>query len=234
MEMEPKRIIRKYHFLLQSILIILNTIMLMRVVFTFTFHRIITHETIWSFILSSFYLIFIFLSDASLFLFNSTKLEKFNSFIRNSYSVIAYSYCYSITIEFWLILFFGLTFGKNPFAGKRVVTRTIFLEALYLHLGITIVMAIDLIFTGRKIENKNRNNKILLVINVIYLCYSIVVLCANYVFFMPAYPFMENAGVGLMILIFVVSFILINSCFYLHLFFVRKLNGEKPIEKKNI
>ena len=233
MEIEPKRIIKKYPFLFQSILIIFNTLMLMRVVFTFTFHRIITHETIWSFILSSFYLIFIFISDANLFLFNSTKLEKFNSFIRNSYSIIAYSYCYSITIEFWLILFCGLTFGKNPFAGKKVVTRTIFLEALYLHLGITIVMAIDLILNERKIE-KNRNNKILLVINLIYFCYSIVVLCANYVFFMPAYPFMENAGAGLMALIFVVSFILINSCFYLHLFLVRKLYGEKQIQKKNI
>jgi hypothetical protein len=216
MEIKPKRIIKKYPFLFQSILIIFNTLMLMRVVFTFTFHRIITHETIWSFILSSFYLIFIFISDANLFLFNSTKLEKFNSFIRNSYSIIAYSYCYSITIEFWLILFCGITFGKNPFAGKKVVTRTIVLESLYLHLGITIVMVIDLIFTERKIENKNWNNKILLVINLIYFCYSIVVLCANYVFFMPAYPFMENAGAGLMILIFGISFILINSCFYLH------------------
>ena len=233
MEIEPKRIIKKYPFLFQSILITFNTLMLMRVVFTFTFHRIITHETIWSFILSSFYLIFIFISDANLFLFNSTKLEKFNSFIRNSYSIIAYSYCYSITIEFWLILFCGLTFGKNPFAGKKVVTRTIFLEALYLHLGITIVMAIDLILNERKIE-KNRNNKILLVINLIYFCYSIVVLCANYVFFMPAYPFMENAGAGLMILIFGISFILINSCFYIHLFFVRNLYGEKQIQKKNI
>ena len=233
MEIEPKRVIKKYPFLFQSILIIFNTLMIMRVVFTFTFHRIITHETIWSFILSSFYLIFIFISDANLFLFNSIKLEKFNYFIRNTDSIIAYSYCYSITIEFWLILFCGLTFGKNPFAGKKVVTRTIFLEALYLHLGITIVMAIDLILNERKIE-KNRNNKILLVINLIYFCYSIVVLCANYVFFMPAYPFMENAGAGLMILIFVASFILINSCFYLHLFLVRKLYGEKQIQKKSI
>ena len=172
-----------------------------------------------------FYIIFI--------LFNSTKLENFNSFIRNSYSIIAYSYCYSITIEFWLILFCGLAFGKNPFAGKKVVTRAIFLEALYLHLGITIVMVIDLILNERKIE-KNKNNKILLVINLIYFCYSIVVLCANYVFFMPAYPFMENAGAGLMILIFVISFVLINSCFYIHLFLVRKLYGEKQIQKKNI
>ena len=227
---EVKREIKRPNFILISIITILNTLMLIRVISTFHFHRIVTHETIWSFFLSSFYLIFIFICDSNLYLFNSTKLEKFNSFIRNSYSIIAYSFCYSITIEFWSILFFGLKFGKNPFSEKKSVPLPFFLEALYLHFGITIIMLIDLFLTKRKIENK----RILLIINIIYLCYSIVVLVTNYIFFMPAYPFMKNAGVELMILIFIISLILINSCYFLHLFLVLKLNNEKNIYNKKI
>ena len=226
---EPKRVIKTPTFIIISFLSILNTLMLLRVIFTFTFHRIITHETIWSFMLSSLYLIFIFISDANLYLFNSTKLEKFNSIIRNSYSIIAYSYCYSITIEFWSILFCGLAFGKNPFSEKKSVSIKLLLETIYLHLGITFILMTDLIMTKR--ESETKNNKILLIINFIYLCYSIVVLLANYVFWMPAYPFMKNAGVGIMVFIFIFSFVLVNGCYYLHLFLVKLINGKKGIKK---
>ena len=220
-----KRTIKKSHFFLISTFSILNTLMLLRVIFTFSFHRIITHETIWSFILSSIYLICIFITDTNMHLFNSAKLEPFNFFIRNTYSIIAYSYCYSITIEFWLILFFGLSFGKNPFSEKKVVPISLILETLYLHLGITIIMIIDLILTKRRINKNNKN--ILLIINIIYILYSIVVLFANYVFLKPAYPFMKNSGIGLILVIFIISFILINACYFLHLFLVQKINNEK-------
>ena len=227
---EVKRTIKKSNFILISIMTILNTLMLFRVIFYFSVHRIVTHETIWSFFLSSFYLICIFISDSNLYLFKSTKLEKFNSYIRNSYSIIAYSYCYSITIEFWSILFFGLAFGKNPFSEKKSVPLKLFLESLHLHFGITIIMISDLFFTKRKIENKG----ILGIINFIYFCYSIVVLITNYVFFKPAYQFMKNAGPGFILLIFIISFILINSCYFLHLFLVLKINQEKKIYLKKI
>ena len=181
------------------------------------------------FFFSSIYLICIFISDINLYLFNSTKLEKFNDFIRNTYSIISYSYCYSITIEFWLILFIGLSFGKNPFSEKKTIPIIKILESLYLHLGITIIMIIDLVLTKRKINN---NKNILVINNIIYFLYSVIVLLANYVFLMPAYPFMKNAGIVLMVLIFVVSFILINGSYYLHLFLIKIINEEKIRKKK--
>ena len=227
-EILKKREIKSSYFIFFSILFIINTLMLLHVISSFPFHRIFTHETIWSYILSSLYLFCIYFSDINLFLFNSTKLEDFNSYIRNSYSIISYSYCYSITIEFWLILFFGLAFGKNPFTENNEISFKMFLEALYLHLGITIIMIIDLIFTKRKIILKN--HKILFKINLIFFCYSIVVLISNYIFLMPAYPFMKNAGIGLMIFIFIISFALINICYYIHLFLVNKINKEKIID----
>ena len=90
-------------------------------------------------------------------------------------------------------------------------------------------MIIDLFLTKRRINN---NKTILLINNIIYFAYSIVVLFANYVFYMPAYPFMRNARIGLMIIVFIVSFIIINSSYFLHLFLVKKINEEK-IKKIN-
>ena len=190
-EILMKREIKSSYFILLSLLFFLNLLMLIHVITSFPFHRIITHETIWSYMLSSLYLFCIYFSDFNLYLFNSTRFENFNSNIRNSYSIISYSYCYSITIEFWLILFFGLIFGKNPFTENNEVSLKMFLEAIYLHLGITIIMIIDLIFTKRKI--KLRNHKILFKIKVIYFCYCIVVLFSNYLFLKSVYPFMKNA-----------------------------------------
>ena len=118
-----KREVNPIYFSLLSLITIINTFMFLRVIITFSFHRLFTHETLWSFYLSSFYIISIFISDANLYLFKSSSFEKYNSFIRNYFSVIAYSYCYTITIEFWAILFIGFAFGKNAFSEKKIYQR---------------------------------------------------------------------------------------------------------------
>ena len=80
-EILMKREIKSSYFILLSILFILNLLMLIHVITSFPFHRIITHETILSYILSSLYLFCIYFSDANLYLFNSTKLEDLNLYI---------------------------------------------------------------------------------------------------------------------------------------------------------
>ena len=195
--------------------------MLSMALFTFTYHRLITHETLWSFILSSSYLISIFIIDTSLYVFNSTKIEKFNSYIRNTYSVIVYSFCYAITIEFWLILSCGLLFGKNPFSDTKKISTGRLLESLYLHLGITIIMILDLFFSERKVDLNKKNLKI---INFIFMCYSVVVLITNYVLIAPAYPFMKDASATLIVAVFVLSFAILNGSYFIHIFLIRKIN----------
>ena len=226
-----KREVNPIYFSLLSLITIINTFMFLRVIITFSFHRLFTHETLWSFYLSSFYIISIFISDANLYLFKSSSFEKYNSFIRNYFSVIAYSYCYTITIEFWAILFIGFAFGKNAFSEKKNISKTALYDTLYLHFIISIIMIIDLLCSKRKyIENKALS----FIINLIFFWYCVVVLCTNYVYFMPAYPFMKDAGVMVMVITFIFSLFLVNASYYLHLFLVKIINKEEEIVLKKI
>jgi len=227
-----KREVNPIYYSLLSILTLINTLMLLRVLIYFPYHRLITHETLWSFYLSTIYLYSIFISDTKLFLFKSTSLEKFNSFIRNYFSVIAYSYCYTITIEFWAILFTGMTFGINPFLEEKTVSKEVLYDALYLHLAICLIIVIDLFCTKRKLVE----NKILLfIINLIFFCYCIVVLWTNYVLLRPAYPFMKDAGIIVMLIAFIISLFFVNLCYYLHLYLVKIINkDDEKIQKKII
>ena len=227
-----KREVNPIYYSLLSILTLINTLMLLRVLIYFPYHRLITHETLWSFYLSTIYLYSIFISDTNLFLFKSTSLEKFNSFIRNYFSVIAYPYCYTITIEFWAILFTGMTFGINPFLEEKTVSKEVLYDALYLHLAICLIIVIDLFGTKRKLVE----NKILLfIINFIFFCYCIVVLWTNYVLLRPAYPFMKDAGIIVMLIAFIISLFFVNLCYYLHLYLVKIINkDDEKIQKKII
>ena len=227
-----KREVNPIYYSLLSILTLINTLMLLRVVIYFPYHRLITHETLWSFYLSTIYLYSIFISDTNLFLFKSTSLEKFNSFIRNYFSVIAYPYCYTITIEFWAILFTGMTFGINPFLEEKTVSKEVLYDALYLHLAICLIIVVDLFCTKRKLVE----NKILLfIINFIFFCYCIVVLWTNYVLLRPAYPFVKEAGIIVMLIAFIISLFFVNLCYYLHLYLVKIINkDDEKIQKKII
>ena len=227
-----KREISPIYFCFLSLVTFINTLMLVKYLFTLPFHRLFTHETFWSFYLSSIYLIAIFILDSNLFIFKSSSLEKYNAFIRNYFSVVAYSYCYTITLEFWLILFFGLSFGQNPFSEVKTISNKVLFDTLYLHLIITIIMLFDLFCTKRKFV---KNKTLSFIINFIFFWYCVVVLCTNYIYFKPAYPFMKDAGVMLMVCTFIISLVLVNLSYYLHLFLVRKINKEdKTILKKII
>ena len=94
-------------------------------------------------------------------------------------------------------------------------------DTLYLHLIITIIMIIDLLCSKRKYI---KNKALSFIINLIFFWYCVVVLCTNYVYFMPAYSFMKDAGV--MVITFIFSLFLVNASYYLHLFLVKIINKE--------
>ena len=226
-----KREISPIYFGFLSIFAIINTIMLVRFLMSIPLYKILVQETLWSFFLSSIYITSIFISDANLFLFKSTSLEKFNSFIRNYYSVIVYPYNYNITLEYWLILIVGLILGNNPFYEKGEVTTIIILESLYLHLAVFVILIIDLLCTKRKVSN---SKTLSLIINFIFFSYGVTILSSTYIFNMPAYPFMKDAGVSLIVIVFIMSLALINLCHYFHIFLVRKINRDYEISIKKI
>jgi hypothetical protein len=85
-------------------------------------------------------------------------------------------------------------------------------------------MICDLICIGRKYV---KHNSLSLIINFIFFWYCVVVLYTNYVNFKPAYPFMKDAGVILMAIVFIISLVLINLSYYLQLFLVKMINNNK-------
>ena len=210
-----------------TILTLINFTEVMKMLLYFPWFRIISHLTIWSFILSSIYLILIFITDINFYLFKSTKLEKLNSLMRNYFSQIAYPFCYLITFEFWLFLILGLLVtNKNPFKdeGKKI-TRSFIYDVLYLHFGITIVMIIHLFLTKR--ENIKINKKMIVVNNIIMFLYVIDVIIWNYVIKRHAYPFMKSAGVGLIVGVTVFTFAVLNLFYFIHIKIIDVLNNKK-------
>ena len=226
-----RREINPIYFTFLSIFNLINTFMFLRAILTFPYHRLFTHETLWSFLLSTIYVTSIFISDANIYLFKSYSLEKYNAFIRNYFSVVAYAYCYTITIEFWIILFIGLAFGKNPFSDQKNLPKSVLFDSFYLHLGIFIIMIYDLICTKRKYV---KNNTLSFTINFIFFWYCIAVLSSNYIFFIPAYPFMKDAGVIIMSIVFVASLASVNLSYYCHLYLVKKINKDDDVIQRKI
>ena len=92
-------------------------------------------------------------------------------------------------------------------------------------------MILDLICSKRKLV---KNKTLIFIINFIFFWYCVVVLCTNYVLFRPAYPFMKDAGVILMVAIFIISLTLVNLSYYLHLLLVKIMNIEHEETLKKI
>jgi hypothetical protein len=135
------RTIKKSNYYLMLVLIFFQLLFLIYTFKTIPFSFIIHHMTNWSFLMSSIYLFLILIFDTNLYIFSSGTFESINFFIRNSYSKIAFPYCFMITIAYWLFLIFGLFFNINMYSKsrpKRVLFR-VFINT-YLHLGITLIM----------------------------------------------------------------------------------------------
>ena len=213
--------------LFSVILTLINFTEVMKMVLYFSWFRILSHLTIWSFILSSTYLILTLITDINFYLFKSTKLEKFNSFLRNHFSQIAYPFCYLITFEFWFFLFLGLLIAnKNPFTeGNKKITGSFLYDVFYLHFGITIIMILHLFVTKR--ENIKISNNTIIANNLILFFYVADVIIWNYVIKRHAYPFMKSAGVGFIIGLIIFTFVFLNIFHFIHIKVINAINNKK-------
>ena len=208
--------IRKYKKVNYSIMLILNLFQLGTIIwfsYVLSFFSIYIHLTNWSFLLSSIYLFLAIICDTTKILFSSKKLEKLNYFIRQSFSKISYPYCFTITIGFWSIKLIGLIFDTVTFTktGAKISSFRI-ISNLHLHLGITIIMLIELILNEREEIKLNVGTGIM---NAgILLAYFTMVCIAKYRFNKNAYVFMENMSIWVMICIGLAIFgVLIGSFF---------------------
>jgi len=193
--------------------------------------NIILHVTNVSFTMSTFYLLIIFICDSAIFFFSSRKLDKINYFFRNSFSKVAFPFCFMITFGFWIIILVGIIFkvdtfvdSKTEIAPKRIIVN------IYLHLGITIIMLVELFLNSRdKIKLTLQTG---LANSTIFAAYTITISIAKYAFKINAYFFMNNLNAWILTAIGVGIYLLLIGCFFLFMIISNRIN-KKYIENKN-
>jgi len=181
------------------------------------------HVTNWSFLLSTIYLFASLFLDTSLYFFSSTKFEKLNYYLRNFFASIAYPYCFMISIGFWLIFFYGLAFASETFLkeGTEITVHMYILNG-YAHLGITIIMVIELFLTRR--EKVKLNWKCCVVNTVIFILYLVMACIFKYGYDLNAYVFMEDLPIWGMILVGLAIYALLVASFFLYLVISNRIN----------
>ena len=178
------------------------------------YSNIFIHITNWSFLLSLFYLFSALACDTSLYYFSSKKLEKYNYFIRNQFSKIAFPYCFMIISGFWGILLIGIIIGEETFrkSGAKITAFGIF-NNLNIHLGIGIMLIFELFLNER--EEVKLDWLTGISNTTIFIIYCIIVCVAKYKYNINAYVFMKNINVGMMILIGFMIYSLLIGCFFI-------------------
>ena len=231
MELKNRKIkCLNYYILLGVNLFQIGFIICMCIIFKFV--QVYAHITNWSFVLSSFYLFSILICDTSLYFFSSKKLEKYNHFIRNKFSSVAFPFNFMITIGFWGILLFGIIFKAPTFVeeGTEISLSRILIN-FHLHLGITILMLFDL-FVNEK--DKIKLNWFICITNtIIFIVYNTMITIAKYIFDFNAYYFMGNLNVFYLILVGIVMYGLLFGSILIYIFLVNKINKRNMIKKES-
>ena len=192
--------------------------------------NIILHVTNVSFTISTFYLLIIFISDSTLFFFSSRKLDKINYFFRNSFSKVAFPFCFMITFGFWIIVLVGVIFKVDTFLdSSREIKPIRYVTGIHLHLGITIIMLVELFLNSRyeiklTLETGIANT-------AIFAAYISTICISKYVFKKDAYYFMKKMNVWPLIAIGFGIYLLLIGSFFLFMIISNRIN-KKYIENK--
>ena len=235
MEGSPRKITKKNYYI-NLILYLFQTTMFILTSIHFTFIEIIIHFTLWNYMICSFYLFIIFISDTCLYFFSITKLEKLNYFMRNKYSHVSFSICCGITIIYWFLIVPLAIFGndsnndynnnknENNNNGQRSIAESIIIN-LYTHGGINIILLIELIINKR--EKIKYNFITIISIIIIDFAYSIVLIMSKEVFNLEAYDFIKNITIGGYIFLEIILIIFAFITYSINYWLVNLINKKE-------
>ena len=192
--------------------------------------NIILHISNVSFIISTFYLLIILICDSTIFFFSSRKLDKINYFFRNSFSKVAFPFCFMITLGFWIIVLVGIIFKVDTFLDSKIEISVMrYISSIYLHLGITIIMLVELFLNSRDEIKPTLETGI--ANTIIFAAYITTICIYKYVFKENAYHFMKKMDVWPLIAIGFGIYLLLIGSFFLFMIISNKIN-KKYIENK--
>ena len=229
------RHIKKFNYYLILVFAIFQFLFIISMIIiciVYKFSNIFVHLTNWSYLFCLFYLISISICDTYRYFFSSRKLENFNFFIRNKFSIIAFPYALMITIGFWIILLFGLIIKFDTFVkGDIEITAFGIFVNGNIHLGICIMMIVELFLNER--EEIKFSLKSIIPCTIVYIIYVIVVNISKYAFNHNAYVFMDNLNIGGMIIVGIILYGLLIGSIYIYVVLSNRINRKK-IEQLNI
>jgi hypothetical protein len=135
-----------------------------------------------------------------------------------------------ITFGFWIIVLIGIIFKVDTFLdSSRGIKPIRYVTGIYLHLGITILMLVELFLNSRDeikltLETGITNS-------VIFAAYITTICIAKYVFNKDAYHFMKKMNVGPLIAIGFGIYLLLIGSFFLFMIISNRIN-KKYIENR--
>ena len=137
-----------------------------------------------------------------------------------------------ITITYWLFLIFGLFFNINMYSKtrpKRVLLRILF--NTYLHLGVTLIMILDLFLTKR--EKVKFTFSSFIINTIIFIVYSILTYYRKFIKKINVYIFMERMDLLCSFFVAVIVYLCLIISFFIYMKISNKINYEYIYEKEN-
>ena len=138
--------------------------------------------------------------------------EKLNDWNRNKFGVICNTFSYYVTISYWLLV----SMGKNYIEMDNDLIA--FIETLYLHLILTILIIIDIFVSERK--KLQFSWDYYWIIAGLFLLYCAFNYIEKYTYDKNTYPFMHNSFM-LLILFIGIALILLLLCYLNHIYLLR-------------
>jgi hypothetical protein len=135
-----------------------------------------------------------------------------------------------ITLGFWIIVLVGIIFKVDTFLDSKIEISVMrYISSIYLHLGITIIMLVELFLNSRDEIKPTLETGI--ANTIIFAAYITTICIYKYVFKENAYHFMKKMDVWPLIAIGFGIYLLLIGSFFLFMIISNKIN-KKYIENK--
>lgn len=177
----------------------------------------LTFLTYWA---NSLYLLGVCICDINLSFLSSEKLEEINTFLRDKYFRISYTFSLTVVVLYWCLVFLGSDFIHQ----KPGVIQFFF--HCYLHGITTIFLTMDLFLYQHEYWDKNFFD--FSMISILFIFYTVVIMIQRAITKFSPYAFMTNATNSQLIVSSFIMYVFLIDCYQIFIWLLQLSN------KKNI
>ena len=175
----------------------------------------LTFLTYWA---NSLYLLGVCICDINLSFLSSEKLEEINTFLRDKYFRISYTFSLTVVVLYWCLVFLGPTFIEQKEGAIY------FFFHCYLHGITTIFLTLDLFIYPHEYKDKNFFDFKL--ITIIFIFYNACVLIQRGFTNFSPYAFMINANISQLITSSFIMYVFLIDCYQVFIWLLEFRNKD--------